>query len=395
MMISGKKIFLLLPVILCVFTSMAQDEIIHTLMKRGFPLDYAEKLAVLQKKYPNWHFEPLPVTELNPQYTWEYVLYMETDKEPSRSLISGKKEFAGYFHPTDLRTYDSGCRRASKEAVAYFLDPRNFLNERDIFQFRNLRHKNKVPLRVIKFALRNTFMEKEKLENGMTYYKFLARLGSYFHIDPLFLASRLRQEQGIKGTPLVSGKCGTLLQNMEQTSSKKSDLFSPNWLLKKIDEHNYLQYDGLYNFFNINASGDGVFTIYFNGMKEAQKGTPEMAEKWGSPQWNTRWKAIFGGTLKIARLYVYNHQNTIYLQKWNVDFRSRTTQGTSRNFWGQYMQNIGAAFCESCNTWRTLKKHRQLKYPQHFIIPVYSGMPPLPCPDPAKGKCIYYRQFGM
>ena len=229
----------------------------------------------------------------------------------------------------------------------------------------------------------------------MTYYRFLARLGNYFHVDPLFLASRLRQEQGIKGTPLVSGKCGTLLQDMERTSSKKSDLFSLDRLLKKSTDHDYLQYDGLYNFFNINASGDGIFIIYLNGMKEAQKGTPEMAEKWGSPQWNTKWKSIFGGTLKLARLYIYNHQDTIYLQKWNVDFRCRTPQGTSRNFWGQYMQNIGAALSESRNMWQTLKKHRQLKYHHYFIIPVYSGMPPVPCPDPAGGKCIYYRQFDM
>ena len=159
---SIKSIFLIIAA-LCFFTTSAHEKIIRTLMERGFPQYYAEKLALLQKKYPNWYFEPLPVTGLNPQYTWDYVLYMETEKVPSRSLISGKKEFAGYFHPTDLRTYDSGCRRASKEAVAYFLDPRNFLNERDIFQFRNLRHKNKVPLRVIKSALRNTFMENERL----------------------------------------------------------------------------------------------------------------------------------------------------------------------------------------------------------------------------------------
>ncbi len=392
-MISCKKIFLLLPAILCVFTAMAQDGIINTLMKQGFPPDYAEKLAVLQKKYPNWHFEPLFVTRLNQQYTWDYVLYMETDKVPSRSLISGKKEFSAYFHPADFKIYDAGCRRASKAAVAYFLDPRNFLNECDIFQFHDLRNSGDLPLRVIKHAITGTFMAEEWLENGMTYHRYLRDISRIFKIDPLFLASRLRQEQGAKGTPLTSGKCGTVLQNLSRNKFDDSWGFSFFSDRHNADDHDLPRYDGLYNFFNINASGNGKFDIYLNGIKEAEKGTPEMAVEWGSPCWDKKWKSIYGGTLKIARLYIYNHQNTIYLQKWNVDFRSRTSKGTSRNFWGQYMQNTGAAFSEARNTYRTLKKFRQLKYPHRFIIPVYSGMPGLPAPDPANGKCPFYRKF--
>jgi len=372
-----------------VWCAGGQEPIAARLMRQGFPADYAVKLAILQKKHPNWRFHALPVTELEKKYTWQYVLYMETDHAPSRSLISGKSTFSAYFHPVDDKIYDANCRRASREATAYFLDPRNFLNEQDIFQFLDLRRSEPVAESAVKIALRGTFMEHETLENGYSYAQYLCELGRIFKIDPIFLASRVRQEQGINGTMLISGRCGSWLAS----AFWKSQFGEKNARITiKAPEMLFLhKYDGLFNFFNIEASGNGRFIIYLNGMREAWRGSPSMSKNWNGSAWNTKWKALYGGTEKIVRNYIDNYQNTAYLQKWNVDPRSRSEKGNSRNFWGQYMQNIGAAFSEGRNSYQTFKRQNMLDLPFNFLIPVYKNMPEKVSPDPAGGKCVYYR----
>lgn len=375
---------------ICTF---AIEEIKQNLIAGGFPADYAEKLAPLQKTHPEWTFEALQITKLNPQYTWNYVLHQETEANPSRTLISVNKAFTAYRHPTDLKSYDAGFRRASVEAAAYFLDPRNFLNERDIFQFKDLSAPGEILPHTVASAIAKTFMADAKLENGKTYTEYFCELGRLFNINPLFLAARVRQEQGLHGTPLIGGKCGTLLLHYYNNKIQHENGYSVLTPDKVFEVSELANFDNLYNFFNINASGNGRFTIYYHAMKEAAGGTPEMSETWGNPAWNTKWKSLYGGALKIARRYINNYQNTRYLQKWNVDFRSKTEKGESRNFWGQYMQNAGAAFSEAVNEYKALQKDNMLNLPYKFLIPVYAGMPELPAPDPANGKCPYYKVY--
>ena len=388
-----KKFFTLL--LLALSTRVLSSEfLIKQLEADGFPRDYAEKLAVLQMRYPLWRFKPLLISKMEKRYTWEYVLYMQTDKVPSRSLVASNERFRFYFHKTDKKSYDANCRRASKEAVAYFMDPRNFLNERDIFQFLDLSYNENITEQTVQAALRGTFMERGVLEDNRSYAQWLIFLGRTFKVNPLFLAARLRQEQGIKGTPLVSGKCGDVLVECYIQNRRGKAAGAIGWwgYFKKISE--LKQYNGLYNFFNIAASGDGKYNIYLNGMQEAQKGSPELNKLFANdPRWNLKWKALYGGTAKLAKRYVENYQNTAYLQKWNVDCRSRSEKGHSRNFWGQYMQSISAAFSESKTTYNALKKIGLLDTNHTFLIPVYDKMPPKKSPDPAGGECKMFRTY--
>lgn len=360
-------------------------------VKRGFPVDYAQKLAVLKKSRKHWQFQPLKVSEMNPAYTWAHIIHMETDDAPRRSLVSGNPRFSAYFHKEDTALYDAGFRRASREAVAYFLDPRNFLNEKDIFQFSDLSFSAGIDEKAVTAALHGTFMEKGKLENGKSYAAYLLEIGKTLNLNPVFLASRMRQEQGLKGTPLVSGKCGSLLAKYYEDQTQMEGRFNVQTPRDGHSAADLKKLDGLYNYFNMEASGTGRFRIYFNGMQESFRGSPQMTEKWGSPQWNTRWKAIYGGAFKIAALYIGRHQNTLYLQKWNVDPRSKNAKGNSLNFWGQYMQNIGAAFSEGRNMYRSLSRQKMLDQPFTFLIPVYSNMPEKVSADPADGECEFYR----
>lgn len=362
-------------------------------MEKGFPESYAKKLAKLHRQYPKWRFTPLLISKLEPQYTWDYVLKQETD-EPRRSLVPASPRYAAYLHPTEPQEYDSGFKRASVEIVAYLLDPRNFLNERDIFQFEDLRYNKEQTVDCVKTMLAGGYMETEKLENGRSYARWFCMIGKALDVSPVYLAARVISEHGYKVANLTSGQCGDVLWKYYSEQIQRDGMFAILPPASGFTEEQLKAYNNLYNFFDIEAAGTGRFTIYLNGLKEAQKGTPSMAKEWGgSPAWNTRWKALYGGAQKVAANYVGNYQNTIYLQKWNVDPRCLNPSGKGRrNFWGQFMQNICAPFHESGNIYRMRKQMKILDLPYNFLIPVYEGMPEQTT-DPGAGAGSMFPAF--
>lgn len=369
----------------------SDNEYYTYLLGLGFPASYAEKLTELHLLHPAWTFEPLLVSRLNPSYTWDYVIYMETQDEPKRSLVPSGPEYSAFRHPTNTTLYDTGWYQASREAVEYMMDPRNFLNEKDIFQFEDLGYNDTVTLAQVESSLAGTFMDGAYLENGKTYAEYFMEVGGELGISPLHLAARARQEQGNPGAgPQVSGRCGDRLWYYY---SNRIEYEGPVYINPPVQGHteeSLKQYNGLYNIYNIGAGGTGKFAVFLNSMKEAQTGTPSMAGEWGgSGAWDTKWKSIYGGALRLRDRYISNYQSTLYLQKWNVDSRSKTDTGASRNFWGQYMQNIGAALSEARTTYLSLAENGCLDSAYHFLIPVYSGMPQT-CPDPAGGRYAAY-----
>ena len=369
------------------FSPVAQESVdpyTQSLIDKGFPASYAEKLTALHALHPSWEFEPLLVTDLKAQYTWDYVLAQETDN-PKRNLVNKGNDYIPYRHATNTELYDSGWYQASYETVSYFMDPENFLNEKDIFMFQDLFYSDTVTPEIVESALTGTFMADTVLYDDVTYAAYLVEVGKALNVDPLHLAARLRQEQGVTGnSALIKGTCGDKLwyyyENNVQTENGKQVLAPASG----YTEAELTQYNGLYNYFNIGAAGTGYFAIYLGAMKEAQKGTPEMADAWdGNTAWNTPAKAIYGGAYKLTNKYVGDHQNTLYLQKFNVDPRS------SRNFWGQYMQNVGAAVSEARTIFNSLYASDCIELPYHFLIPVYEGKPAVN-PDPANGACDTY-----
>ncbi len=359
------------------------DPYTQSLIDKGFPASYAEKLTELHYLHPTWEFEPLLITDMKSEYTWEYVLFQETDN-PKRNLVNKADSYAAYRHPTNTQLYDSGWYQAAYETVCYFMDPENWLNEKDIFMFQDLKYSDAITVDIVESALAGTFMSNTILYDDVTYAAYLVDAGKQLDVDPLHLAARLRQEQGAGNSPLIKGTCGDKLwyyyQNNVQTENGKQVLAPASG----YTEAELTAYNGLYNYFNIGAAGTGYFAIYLGAMNEAQKGTPEMAEEWGgNASWDTPAKAIYGGAYKLTNKYVGDYQNTLYLQKFNVDPRS------SRNFWGQYMQNIGAAVTEARTIFNSLHSSECLDLPYHFLIPVYEGKPESN-PDPAQGACDTY-----
>ena len=110
------------------------EEYYKELIAEGFPEDYAVSLTELHLLHPAWSFVPLKVSETDTRFTWDYVIGRETEKGDV-NVIYSSDSYSAYHHPTNRKLYDSGYYQASQQAVEYFMDPRNFLNETDIFQF--------------------------------------------------------------------------------------------------------------------------------------------------------------------------------------------------------------------------------------------------------------------
>ena len=369
------------------FVSASAASFETEMLNKGFPASYTKLLSALHRDHPYWQFEPVLVTSMNSQYTFDYVVSQEdvgsrnlvttSSWAPSPWTSAGNANYSPYYHPDDTTLYDSGWRRASNAAVRYFLDPRNFLNDVDVFIFESLEYNFGIhTLERVGNTLSGSFMGNgAACDNGISYAQHIFNCGVQYNVSPVALAGRLKQEQGVGNSPLVKGTLGTTLYNY-YINKPDTDGRSPVWgSVKKTDVFDtaaLLGYDGLYNFFNIGASGNGRFAIYLNAAKEAASGG-----------WNTKAKAITGGAEKFAQKYVGGYQYTLYFQKFNTDPRS------TRNFWGQYMQNIAGALTEGRTARKTYADSGILERAFVFKIPVYGGMPDSPCPDPAGGNSYY------
>ncbi len=358
----------------------------QSLISAGFPADYASALTELHLLHPSWSFEPLLITDQNANFTWDYVINKETEK-PDLNLISSDADYEPYWHETNRTPFDSGLYQPSRAAVEYFMDPRNFLNEADIFQFfdQSAQLDPDIVTEAVEAVLKGTFMESETLENELTYAENFCKIGKELNVNPVFLAVKVRQEQGVGGTSdLISGQCGTKLNeyytNQTQATPAGRPIMPPAEGTRSSEE--LLALNGFYNYFNIAASGDGIFQIYENAMKRAKNvGTAEMASVWdGSPAWNTRWKSLYGGGYFLKKNYIGRHQETSYLQKFNVDPRATDL------FTHQYMQSITGGLSEGRILFQSFASIDILDQSHTFVIPVYQGMPASPCPDPANGS---------
>ena len=160
------------------------------------------------------------------------------------------------------------------------------------------------------------------------------QIGKSLNVSPYHLASRVRQEQGNDGSsPLISGT--------------------------------YPGYEGLYNYYNIQASGTSYEEIIRNGLEEAR-----------AAGWTTRYAALYGGSQKVSNNYIKIGQNTLYLQKFDVD------NSDGNLYWHQYMQNLLAADNEGKSVKRGYANMGVLNNSFLFRVPVYKSMPSSACKMP-------------
>ncbi len=287
-----------------------------------FPESYQEDLIKLKRAHPNWVF-----VRQNTNLNWQSVINAQNSNVRSLIGSSMASAYKGEY-------YGDGWYYASEAAIKYYMDPRNFLDETAIFQFELLTFNASYHTKsAVQNILDNTFMSGNIPDDSKTYAQAFYEIGSSLGVSPFHLASRVYQEQGKGTSSLISGK--------------------------------YEGYQGYYNYFNVGASGKTTTEIVVSGLEYAK-----------SKNWNTRYKSLSGGASVLSAGYILKKQDTLYLQKFNVD-------GTYHGLYNhQYMQNVRAPYTESIKTKAAYASAGAIDNEFVFRIPVYNNMPATACPIP-------------
>ncbi len=281
----------------------------------AFPESYKDALYELKKAHPEWIFVKQSTgLDFNP--------CVAAEGTGAYSLIYTKSAKSSWIEAK----YDNSWSYATDGIIAYYMDPRNFLSETQIFQFEQQTYnKSYHTEESVKKVLNGTFMSGGIEGESVTYAAQFMTLADRYNISPILQAARVRQEQGVQGTsPLISGT--------------------------------YAGFEGYYNYYNVGAVSSNPI---IGGLTYAKENG-----------WDSRIKALEGGVTFLCNGYVSKGQDTLYLQKFDVD----------ASFYGvlthQYMQNIAAPSSEASSAYKAYKNTGLLSgTPFVFRIPVYNNMP--------------------
>ncbi len=319
-------------------------------MPEGVPEIYEAYIKELVKNHPNWEF-----VFYDTGIEWSNLFASDAQGFIGRSLIQ-------YTQPISYRSTQSGAYnwrtdewisldgggwyQANDQTLAYYLDPRNFLNEKNIFMFESLKYDSETHnIEGVNAFLKNTFMadkeiyksETENVKYSQAYMDAATSSGA----SPYHLVSRTIQEVGKNGSGSTSGT--------------------------------YTGYEGYYNFYNINASSGS--NPIANGLKYASGKNVSTSEKdkYNLP-WDNQYKAIVGGAKWISDGYINKKQDTLYYQKFNV---------VNKVWTHQYMTNIMAPQTESANIYKSYYNLGIVDDSYTFIVPYFRNMPSTACKLPA------------
>ena len=282
---------------------------------------HKELIDNLQSAHPNWTFT-LFYTRLD----WNEVIANEGHSDFRTNPLNLIPDSSKY--PEDWRCTICGDKRydngtwlcASDTAIRHQMDPRNILNEENIFQFAELKYTEGAQTADgIKSLTEGSFLEGDSIAEA------LLQAGESVNVDPYFITSRLIQEQGRSGTVLSRG----------------------------------YEYNGVtvYNPFNINATG--------NSNEEILQNAAQYAYEQG---WDSLEKALIGGVDFVRTGYIDIGQNTLYLQKFDVVYSDEEL------YTHQYMQNLLAPESEAENMKSIYEASGTVDANLNFIIPLYENM---------------------
>jgi beta-N-acetylglucosaminidase len=312
--------------------AMTDSEFEAYLTSQEFPESYKVKLRTLHKLHPTWIFKGIKA-----RYAWDASLNSQDSSGTSLMNVNptyAKNGYEGYLsvapadydHDNDKFKPHDGTYwfQANRQTIAYYLDPRNFLDEKQIFMFEELfYYPTYQTLDVVKATLSSDFLKQ--------YASLFIKAATSSKVSPIYLAALAKQEVGTSNTNIcTNGKAGTLADGVN--------------------------YTGYYNFYNIGASSS----------TNPKLKSLQYAKSVG---WNNQEKAIVNGSAIISNNYVNCGQYTSYFQKFNL--ASTATKGT----WHQYTTNISALVSPAVSTYNAYKNYGLIEKDFVFAIPIYSGIP--------------------
>ena len=384
------------------------------LNQQGFPESYKNGLRQLHAEFPNWVFKAFQTnldwnTVLDAELSGTGSLVESSSVSSWKSTDAGKYDWSSSTWPGfDGATWVA----ASREIVAYYMDPRNFLDESYVFQFLEQSYKENVQtLSGLQSMLKGSFMEgsvsltndsalrsgSTASSSGTTSTASAAASSSDSVIDfsgpgesgtssSVSTAETAADSNSVVTADGPGGTASTSSENVVPGGSASSDGsrsqasyaeiimeaaqqsgVSPYVLAAMIlqeqgsgSSDSISGQSGYYNYFNVGAYATSEMTAVQRGIwYAAQSGS------YNRP-WTSIEKSIVGGALFYAENYLNAGQNTLYLKKWNV-------QG-SNMYKHQYMTNVPGAAEEGAKL--SAAYSSDMKSAAHeFSIPVYLNMP--------------------
>lgn len=382
------------------------------LNQQGFPESYKNGLRQLHAEFPNWVFKAFHTnldwnTVLDAELSGTGSLVESSSVSSWKSTDAGKYDWSSSTWPGfDGATWVA----ASREIVAYYMDPRNFLDESYVFQFLEQSYKENVQtLSGLQSMLKGSFMEgsvsltndsalrsgSTASSSGTTSTTSTTSSGSVIDFSgpgesgsgsSVSTAATAADSNSVVTADGPGGTASASSENVVPGGSASSDGsrsqasyaeiimeaaqqsgVSPYVLAAMIlqeqgsgSSDSISGQSGYYNYFNVGAYATSEMTAVQRGIwYAAQSGS------YNRP-WTSIEKSIVGGALFYAENYLNAGQNTLYLKKWNV-------QG-SNMYKHQYMTNVPGAAEEGAKL--SAAYSSDMKSAAHeFSIPVYLNMP--------------------
>lgn len=382
------------------------------LNEQGFPESYKAGLRQLHAEYPSWVFKGFRTgldwnAALNGEMEGTNSLIDKDSISSWKSTENGKFDWTTSSWPGfDGATWVG----ASREITAYYMDPRNFLDDKYIFQFAihsyNPATQNIDGLRAM---LRDSFMNsgasgtqtftdggqaavQSTAEN--TSESFLGFEGpgetgdraesgavqttagngsaviSVGEGPGIGLGSNAASASGGASITLTgAGSYADIIMEAAEKTQQNPYVLAAMILQEqgKGTSGSISGSSGHYNYFNVGAYAQ-------NGMSAVERGLWYASQNgsYGRP-WSTVEKSIVGGAQFFAENYLKAGQNTLYLKKFNV-------QGANI-YKHQYMTNVQGAAEEGAKLGSGYTAEMK-QLPQEFSIPIYENMPDTPAPIP-------------
>ena len=308
-----------------------------------FPESYRDDLREIHALYPNWVFVPVDTGT-----TWAAAVEAQTVL--GKSLVATTSPSSWKSTQYGAYNWDTGkwvgldgssWVQASEEIIAYYMDPRSYLDETYIFAFLDYGSYDPAKQTVSGLAsvMAGSFMAKEFTEGDTTYNyaEVLIDVAEETGMNPYVLSAMILIEIGSGGT---SGSISGTVSG----------------------------YEGYYNYYNIGAYAHSGRTAIQNGLLYAKGGSSGSNTSYNRP-WNSRVKAMLGGAMYFKTNYVDKGQDTLYTKKFNV-----VEDGGGDLYKNQYMTNVQGVSLESkklSGCFDEAAKAEALV----FKIPVFRDMP--------------------
>lgn len=384
----------------------------------GFPDSYIVKLSKLHKAHPNWIFEPL-FTNL------DWYTAVNGERSPhSKQLIQKSSIYNNSMFCNCPSCFVNGKYvvqengnwiSASQEAVESYMNPLNWLDEKNIFQFESTSYDGTQTKQGVEAILQGTWMydslityrttsgSVKQYDNVTKYSDIIMKAANDFGMSAYYLAAKIKQENGAStASPTAVNGSTSPFQGIYNyfnigaytgsndglawaagflKTNSKTILYSNydknsntvSGTATSIEKNQYMTWranKGDYYYVRLYKEVNGKYVEGASGYVPVRDCRTlylgDTTTGYGRP-WTNPAKAIYYGTKYISKSFTT--QNSGYLQKFNV---SPLSYNKHTN---EYMKNVAAAVSESVSTYNGYAKAGILDITKKFSIPIFYNMP--------------------